>query len=115
MLRPRNGNTPPVEPYTEPDTPLSHYVPEMSSTDQEKRQGGSDFDHGNIAAAGSHYSNEKRGSTSSASGLGLASRRGEKTPTLTLATNGLIGKGKGKNVKLGMWRKRIGIRVEGLI
>ena len=96
MLRPRNGTSPEGDSPHEPDTPNSHYSPTMPAS-----QGGSGVP-GDMSPLDGAF-DEKTGTQ--VHGLGLASRRGSKPPTLSLGTdsNALFARatGKGKGAKLG--------------
>ena len=96
MLRPRNGSSPEGDTPPEPDTPNSHYSPTMQNSQQ---LGGSGVP-GDVSPLEGAF-DEKTGTQ--VHGLGLASRRGSKPPTLSLGadSNNVFARGKGKGAKLG--------------
>lgn len=90
MLRPRNGATPEDEYPPEPDTPLSHYSPTMS---------GSQGVAGDTMPLGEVYDEKSGVAGTPMHGLGLAGRRGEKMPTLSLHATELGQRGKHGQIK----------------
>ena len=96
MLRPRNGTTPPNDYPPEPDTPLSHYSPTLSGPLDIKED---------VPPMNDLYEEKSglagQGQGGATHGLGLASRRGEKAPSITINATSLGGRSNGQVKRLG--------------